>query len=300
MEGLSLTREEIKLLLGCRCPDAVQLYLYRKAGEPLELAMAALEFSADRMRKASEQLRLLGCWDSGEKPKLSPPPRPQYSQGDLEKAMMAKDSNFNKFVGEVQCRLGRTLSTEELKILLGFLDYLRMPTEVAALLLSYCVERNRRKGMRAPSMRSVEKEAYRWADENIDSMEAALRYIQTQNQIQTRVSRLRSMMQIDQRKLTTGEEQYLSKWIQMGFPDDAIQLAYEKTCMNTGGLKWAYMNSILTAWHEKNLHTVQDISLGDTAPKGRNHQNRGMYQTHSQTTLSPLERQAVASALEEG
>ncbi len=298
MEAVTLTREELKLLIGCRCVDAVQLYLYRKAGEPLELAMGALDFSADRMRAALDQLRLLGCWDSGEKVKNPPPPKPEYTQADLEAAMSVKDSSFQKFVGDVQCRLGRTLSTEELKILLGFLDYLRMPTEVASLLVAYCVERNRQKGIRTPSMRSIEKEAYHWADENIDSLETALQYIQTQNQIRTRISRLRHMMQIDDRKLTTGEEQYLTKWIRWGFPDDVIRLAYEKTCLNTGGLKWAYLNSILNAWQEKGLHTVQDIQQGDGAPKRKN--DKGMYQTHSNTTLSPLEREAIASALEEG
>ncbi len=306
MEAITLTSEEIRMLLSCRCTDGVQLYLYRKAGEPLELAMAALEFSAERMRAASDQLRLMGCWDTGGAPKAAPPEKPRYSEEELEIAMKTKDSNFSKFVGEAQRRLGRTLSTEELKILLGFLDYLRMPTEVAALLLSFCVERNRKKGMRAPSMRTVEKEAYHWADENIDSMESALRYIQTQNQIQSRVSRLRTMMQIDGRKLTAAEEQYLVKWIQMGFPDDGIQLAYERTCLNTGGLKWAYMNSILTSWHEKNLHTIQDITAGDTMPNrksggnGGNKGKKGIFQTHGKTTLTPLERQAVASALEEG
>jgi len=75
MESVTLTREEMQLLLGCRCPDAVQLYLYRKAGEPLELAMAALEFTGERMRTASEQLRLLGCGEvPTARPKLSPPP----------------------------------------------------------------------------------------------------------------------------------------------------------------------------------------------------------------------------------
>lgn len=259
--------------------------------------MAALDFTGERMRIASEQLRLLGCGEAPAKTKLSPPPKREYTQADLEEAMRAKGGSFNHFVGDVQCRLGRTLSTEELKILLGFLDYLRMPMEVASLLLCYCVDRNRQKGMRAPSMRAIEKEAYHWADENIDSMETALQYIQTQNQIRSRISRLRAMMQIDGRKLTSGEEQYMTRWIQWGFPDDVIRLAYEKTCMNTGGLKWAYMNSILQSWQEKNLHTVQDIAQGDSAPKRKN--DRGMYQTHNQTTLSPLEREAIASALEE-
>lgn len=302
MEAVCLSSEEMRILLACRCTDAVQLYLYRKSGEPLELAMAALEFSADRMRKAAEVLRDIGCWDKVEKLKPAAPERPRYSEADLAKVM--ENKNHENFVGEAQRRLGRTLSTEELKTLFGFMDHLHMSTEVAALLLSFCVERNRKKGIRVPSMRAIEKEAYHWADENIETMEVALRYIQVRNQIHSRISHLCSKMQINGRKLTDSEEQYMTKWIQMGFPDDVVLLAYEKTCVNTGGLKWAYMNSILKSWHEKNLHTVQDIEVGDTAPRHNTTAkkgNQGIYQTHSRkTTLTPLERQAVASALEEG
>ena len=109
MEAITLTSEEMRMLLSCRCTDAVQLYLYRKSGEPLELAMAALNFTGERMRTASEQLRLMGCWDSGEKTRILPQEKPRYTEIDLEKAMGNKDSNFSKFVGEAQRRLGRTL-----------------------------------------------------------------------------------------------------------------------------------------------------------------------------------------------
>ena len=84
----------------------------------------------------------------------------------------------------------------------------------------------------------------------------------------------------------------------MGFTDEVIKLAYEKTCLNTGGLKWAYMNSILKSWNEKNLRTPQDIATGDSAPQPRR-SNNDMYQRHNDA-LSPLERQAIARALEEG
>lgn len=301
MQTITLTSEEIRLLLSCKCPDAVQLYLYRRAEQPLELAMEALQFSGAQIRTAADCLRQLGLWDSNEKPQAPLPEPPQYSETEVANAMREKNCQFSKLVGEAQRRLGRTLSTEELKILLSFVDYLRMPAEVAALLISYCVERNRKRGMRAPSMRSVEKEAYHWADENIDTLEAATHFMQTQMQIQTRITHLRSMMQIDQRRLTSAEEQYLKAWIGMNFPDDVIKLAYEKTCIQTGGLKWAYMNSILKSWNEKKLHTLQDIAMGDSAPKrSKTQEINSMYQRHSQTTLTPLERQAVASALEEG
>lgn len=293
MESVTLNKEELRKLLSCGCPDAVSLYLYRKSGAPLELAMDFLHFTANRMTLAGDSLRQLGLWESEVKPQMEPE-RPVYTEEDVHKALQG--GQFPPLVGEAQRRLGRTLSTEELKILLSFLDYLRMPTDVVGLLLSFCVERCRRRGVRAPSMRSIEREAYRWADEQIDTLEAACYHVQTQLQIHSRIQRLRALMQIDGRRLTNGEEQYLSAWIAMGFTDEVIKLAYEKTCLNTGGLKWAYMNSILKAWNEKNLRTPQDIAAGDSAPQRRCNE---MYQRHNDA-LSPLERQAVARALEEG
>lgn len=295
MESVTLTKEELRKLLSCGCPDAVSLYLYRKSGAPLELAMDFLHFTGARMTAAGDSLRQLGLWECETRPQLEPE-RPVYTEEDVHSAM--RGGQFPLLVGEAQRRLGRTLSTEELKTLLSFLDYLRMPTDVVGLLLSYCVERNRRRGVRAPSMRSIEQEAYRWTDEHVDTLETACYHVQTQLQIHTRIQRLRNLMQIDGRRLTNSEEQYLSSWISMGFTDEVIQLAYEKTCLNTGGLKWNYMNSILKSWNEKNLRTPQDIATGDSAPQMRR-SNNDMYQRHNDT-LSPLERQAIARALEEG
>lgn len=87
---------------------------------------------------ATDTLRQLGLWQE-ERPVHPTPERPQYTEEDLTREQQAGDGRFRNLVGEAQRRLGRTLSTEELKILLSLIDYLRLPTEVvgaAALLLS--------------------------------------------------------------------------------------------------------------------------------------------------------------------
>ena len=165
------------------------------------------------------------------------------------------------------------------------------------MLLYYCLERSRRRDSRAPSMRAIEKEAYRWADEGIDTLETASFYVQQQLQLHTRVQQLRQLLQIDQRRLTPAEEKYLVSWIRMGFRDDTIRMAYERTCLNTGALKWAYMNSILTSWHEQNLHTPEKILAGD-APRKPEQRRASAYQQHD-AALSPLAQEAVARMLAE-
>jgi len=290
MQGVALTSEEMRKLLSCGCNDAVSLYLYRKSDQPIETALDALHFSASQMTAAADCLRRLGLWDSAQRPPLQPE-KPTYTEADVTQAIRESKGEFTKLIGEAQRRLGRTLSTEELKTLLSFTDYLRLPTDVVGILLSYCVERCRRRGVRAPSMRSIEKEAYRWADEGIDTLETASYYVQQELSVHNSIAELRKMLQIDHRRLTATEEQYLASWVKMGFSNDAIHLAFERTCVNTGGLKWNYMNSILKSWHEKNLHTLQQIQEGD-APKQ-------MYRRHDDAP-SPLEQKAIALALAEG
>lgn len=297
MQGISLTNEELKKLLSCGCPDAVVLYLYRKSAAPLEMALDALHFTVPRMVAATDCLRQLGLWEEAIRKPIQPE-RPTYSDEDLHRALRSKNDDFPKLVGEAQRKLARPLSTEELKTLLSFTDYLRLPMEVVGVLLHYCVERGKRRGSRTPSMRTIEKEAYRWADENIDSLEAACYYVQNQLIIHTRIQKLRLLMQIDQRRLTSTEEQYLTNWIESGFSDDVIHMAYERTCLNTGALKWNYMNSILRSWKEKGLMTPQQIEQGDLPPqsaaKGKPVKGK-QFLSHGQE-LSPMAKKALAQA----
>ena len=45
----------------------------------------------------------------------------------------------------------------------------------------------------------------------------------------------------------------------MGFADDAIQLAYERTVYKTGRLAWPYMSKILKRWHGDGLHDRKSV-----------------------------------------
>ena len=185
---------------------------------------------------------------------------------------MDQDSSFRALYGEVQRLLGRSLNTEELKILLGFVRYLGLTPDVISVLVCYCKERARQRGsLRNPSLRAIEKEAYAWAERGIDTMEEASAFIQAQNVRNSRLARLMNLLQIRGRNLTAPEHRYIQQWLEMGFDEQTIGLAYEKSCLNTGGLNWAYMNKILQRWHAQGLRTAEDVRNGDrkaAAPKG--------------------------------
>jgi len=293
-QELHISQPDLYKLLCAKNPDAALLYLYVHGGNAPDTAEQALQLPKSRYTCAAATLRQLGLWPETRNAPVFSGERPQYTEQDVMQAM-GSDRDFQALYGEVQRTLGRTLNTEELKILLGFTRYLGLPSEVISVLVCYCKERARAKGsLRNPSLRSIEKEAYYWAEQGIDTMEEAAAFIQNQNHRRSHLSRLMELLQIRGRNLTPGEERYAHSWLEMGFDEGAIKLAYEKTCLNTGGLSWAYMNKILTRWQEAGLLTLEQVMAGDKKPADKKRIPQGATGNPGQAELD-----AIAKLLKE-
>ncbi len=262
-QTITLSETDMRKLLGAASPEAALVYLYVQSGNDPANAEQELSLSGARVSCAAATLRQMGLWPEERPIRVAPGERPDYTERDVVQAVDT-DNSFRALYGEVQRLLGRALNIEELKILLGFVRYLNMPGEVIQMLICYCKDRARRRGSsRNPSLRTIEKEAYAWAERGIDSIEEASAFIQSQNVRASRLSQLMNALQIRGRNLTPAEERYAISWLEMGFDNEAISMAYERTCLNTGGLNWAYMNKILQRWHGQGLHTAQAVQTGD-------------------------------------
>ena len=266
IESVNLDAGEVRKLLGAASADGALLYIYLKAGNMPADAAQVLNLSEARFNCAMATLRQLGLWQEEKQHRILAGERPVYSERDVLEAD-SSDFGFKGLRGEVERLLGRNLNTEELKILLGFIRYLGLPADVISVLICYCKDRARQKGnLRNPSLRTIEKEAYAWAERGIDNLEEAAAFIQAQNVRNSRMSRLQNQLQIHGRHLTAAEERYAQSWLEMGFEDEVITMAYERTCLNTGSLKWPYMDKILQRWHEAGLHTADAVRGGDRKP----------------------------------
>ena len=286
-ETLQLPLVSVRKLIGAGSADAALLYLYLQAGNNLTDAPTDLRLEQGQLDFATACLRQLGLLPSPAR-FLLPDDRPVYSEQDVLREL-DRGKEFSLLVGETQRQLGRVLSTEDLKTLLSMIQYLGLSVDVIAILIHYCMDRSRARGnLRAPTLRSIEKEAYRWADNGIDTIEQAAAYVQTQLQQQEKVGQIRGFLQISDRRLTQQEEKYIHSWLDMGFDLPEIRLAYERTCLNTGGLKWQYMNKILQNWNEKGLHSLQLIQ-SETHPisGGR------------KPAVSPIGKAAIAKLMRE-
>jgi len=271
MESIVLEGTEVRKLLGAASGDGALLYIYLKSGNTPADAAQALNLSPARYSCAMATLRQLGLWQEEKQTRIPVGERPVYSEHDVLDAD-SRDTEFKSLRGEVERQLGRNLNTEELKILLSFIRYLGLPGEVITVLICYCKNRAHQRGsLRNPSLRTIEKEAYVWAEAGIDNLEEAAAFIQAQTVRNSRMSHLQNQLQIHGRRLTAAEERYARSWLDMGFEDEVIAMAYERTCLNTGGLNWPYMNKILQRWHEAGLHTAEAVRTGErknTAPRG--------------------------------
>lgn len=293
VNDILLSGDAVRKLLGAGNPDAALLYLCVRS----DTAPETVGLDGVRLQTATAFLRRVGLIEI-------PTPRfqqssepPAYTEADVTRALSLPDSDFKKLEAETQRRLGKVLSTEDLKILLSIHDYLGLPNEVINILITYCIDRSRGRGSsRRPSFRMIEQEAYRWADEGIDTPEAAAAYVMESAAQNARVLAVSQAMGLSGRVLTQSEQKYILSWFSLGFGVEEIKLAYEKTCVNTGQLKWPYMNSILKSWDAQKLHTVKQIRQFDR-PAAKPGKKQADYQQHGEA-LSPMMRQAVEQMLE--
>ena len=291
IEKITIEQGQLHKLLSLGNGNAALLYLYLHSGNPIDRASIDLGLPANQIALAEANLRQMGLWVEKAKPTFMPGERPAYSETDVQVAMET-DMDFRSLRNEIEQCLGKFLTIEELKLLLGLRRYLGLSNDVISVLIYYCKDRARQRGsLRNPSLRTIEKEAYQWAEQGIETLEQAAAYIQAQNLKNSRLERLKRVIQVRGRNLTAGEERYANTWLEMGFDEEAIAVAYERTCLNTGGLNWAYMNKILQRWHEAGLHTAEEVKSGDrkpAVPKGASGQ------------LGQAELEAIAKIMQEG
>lgn len=200
----------------------------------------------------------------------SPPPAPpaadrlpEYTRADLARAL--EDKEFSGLTGAVEEKLGKKLTTPDVAILLGLHDQLGLPPDVIFLLVGFCAERiaQRYGEGRKPTMRQIEKEGYIWARLELMTQESAAAYIRKVQRSREALPRMMRLLRLGDRPPAPSEERYLLAWAEMGFTDEAIERAYDKTILRCKELKWSYMHKILNSWHEKGLHTLEEINAGD-------------------------------------
>ncbi len=268
---VSLSAENADRLLSLGNADAALLYiaLLRHGGElaPCRQRLGWSQGRLDGAYAALLQAALVGPAPTSGPLRDNTPP--EYVTQDVVTAL-ERDGDFASLQRQVERELGSLLSPADLKTLYTVYDYLALPPEVILLLTSWCVEETERKyGQgRRPRMSVLKKEAFRWRDRGVDTLPAAEEFLRSQKGLARRERSLLPQLGVRDRAPLDKEREYIAAWVDMGFDDETIVLAYQKTLLKKQAMSWPYMNSILKNWHAKGLHRVDEVKKGD-APAQR-------------------------------
>lgn len=278
-EGIFLPATVTRQIIEMGDGDVALLYvalLRRRGAVDDDILRAELHWDTARFKQTLEKLetmRLIFPCDA-HPPREAPddpeaPPlentRMDYTREDVTCAL--KDEKFNILLSAVEDKLGRRLPVPDVATLLGLYNDLGLPADVIFLLVSFCLERivTQYGAGRTPTLRQIEREGYIWARQGIMTQESASAYIRNYQQCQKKIPSMMRALRLGNRKPSPTEEKYLLCWENMGFPLNAIELAYDRTIISCKELKWPYMHKILLSWDHKGLHTLEEIRQSDAA-----------------------------------
>lgn len=171
------------------------------------------------------------------------------------------DAMFRHLLAELQRRMGKTLSGADLTTLHGIYSSLGLPAEVLMIMITHVFEETARRygeGHR-PGVRKLQKEAVFWSESGINTVERAESFVKSRDEKRQGQTVIAKMLSRGGRQLTDSEEKYIGRWLEMGFPPETVYKAYDRTVLNTGDLKWKYMDSILANWHKAGLHQPAEV-----------------------------------------
>ena len=79
--------------------------------------------------------------------------------------------------------------------------------------------------------------------------------LQRMSRLDSRGAEILQLLFGESRTPVPQERDYLESWIRLGFSDELLLLARDRTLFNLQEFKWSYMNSILNRWHKEGLTT---------------------------------------------
>lgn len=248
----------------------ILLYILRHAPRAVtvEELCRASGASVSAVELIVEYWKESGVLGAPAEPKAAPAPE-RKKTGAVEVVKAAEtDAALSSLLKRSQELIGHTLTRSETEALFSVYSWAGIPADAFLLMIQYCVSIGK------PNMRYVEKLAYSWQDAGIDNYDAAEKRINEMRAADKAEAKIKSIIGIEGRNLTSSEKAHLQRWInEWGMGWDLITVAFERTADNTGKASFAYMNGILKKWREQGVKKKKDLDK-DPARKGNKGANR--------------------------
>ncbi|MBE5896117.1 MAG: DnaD domain protein [Lachnospiraceae bacterium] len=179
-----------------------------------------------------------------------------YSLEDLQR--LSENSEAKMLLVVAEQYFGRPLNPQEIRSLLFIYDRLAFSFDLEDYLIQFCMDRNQ------SGIHYIESVAISWYESGINTVkkakEMARRYDKRYDKSAYSVMKFLG----SSKEPTTFELDYIQKWtLVYHFSLAVIEEACKRTVMATERNRFAYADSILSSWHDKNVQTKEDISRLD-------------------------------------
>lgn len=275
-------------------------------GMPEEAAQDALEYWCDRglLAQAGELLSPVPQQEEGksfaapeqavpeaepqpaaplEKPPLPPRQRLLRPDGAHLTARMEESESIRFLMQEAEATLGKTLSPAMSALLLTITDDYGLPAEVALMLLHYAQEVGR------TGTSYIDSVARDWAESGIFSIEAAEEKLQQLARDRLAWGKVSAAAGLIKRSPSKAESERACRWVyEWGFSQEMLQAAYDACAEHTGKFSAAYMDKVLTGWHDAGIKSLQELESRKQSAPGTEPQGGKSYDIDELERMSTL------------
>lgn len=179
--------------------------------------------------------------------------RPAYSAELIED--FAKNKDGDQLIFYTQTLLKKNLTPNDLHILFGLKDWLKMSDTLIYFLIEHCAERNH------THLSYIEKIAIDWHEKQIETVEQAKDYLASYPSYYYTVLKAYGIYNLAP---IPAQIKMIDKWLKSyQLPMDLIVYACEKTILQAGKPELNYTDSILKAWKEKQLLSREQVDQAE-------------------------------------
>ena len=191
--------------------------------------------------------------------------KPQKPDYVFTAQRLAVDEELKFLVGEAQNALGKVLSNSDVATLLMLKDTCGLPLDVILMLIQYAISID--KG----NMRTIEKLGISWADDGVNSVEAADNKIRLAGQRTKCYSIVSNAFGLKNAGSPSKKQlDYCSTWVsEWKFSPEMLREAYERCVDAKGEMKFNYIDGILKRWQREGIKNMSDLEASESAKKAK-------------------------------
>lgn len=176
-----------------------------------------------------------------------------YTMSEI--AEVAAEPDFSWTINIIEKYMEQPLSPSDVELVVFLYDNLRFSPELILYLYEYCISHGKK------SSKYIQAVAINWAKDSVDTVEKAMQYSTRFESDYMSVMKAFGLSQAP----APAQKDYIDSWLSMGFGNDVILEACNRTILAINEPSFKYANGILEKWHKAGIHTLNEIKEADLA-----------------------------------